>query len=309
MKSVKIREIRVFIKNKSVIVIASPTAVGKTGIAIQLAKFLSTEIISADSRQCYKEMKIGVARPAEAELKKVKHYFIASHSIQDAMNAATFEKYALAITKQHFEKYDVLIMAGGTGLYIKAFCEGMDEIPNVPPEIRRQIILKYEQEGLPWLQKEIQVKDPEFFAAGEIKNPQRLLRALEVSEATGQSILAFRKGEKIHRGFNIIKIGLELPKAELDRNIDSRVDTMIFNGLVSEVKTLLPYKHLSALQTPGYKEIIDHLEGKILLPDAIDLIKKNTRQFAKRQQTWFRKDKEITWFSPKDIDAIKNFLK
>ena len=295
--------------NKTVIIIAGPTAVGKTQLAIQLAKDLSTEIISADSRQCYKEMKIGVARPAEEALKEVKHHFIASHSIHEEVNAATFEKYALDATKQLFQKHDVIIMAGGTGLYIRAFCEGMDEIPTVPEDIRSQIVLKYKQQGLQWLQNEVQARDPDFFTAGEIKNPQRLMRALEVSEATGQSILTFRKGKKTSRGFNIIKVGLELPKNELHHNINQRVEKMIEDDLVSEVKTLLPYKHLSALQTPGYKEIVEYLEDKIALQDAIDMIKKNTRQYAKRQQTWFRKDKEIKWFAPKEIISIRNFLK
>ena len=291
--------------NKTVIVIAGPTAIGKTQVAIKLAKDFKTEIISADSRQCYREMNIGVARPSEEELKEVKHHFIASHSIQDTVNAGTFEKYALEITKQLFKDHDVLIMAGGTGLYIQAFCEGMDEIPNVPLNIRKQIESKYREEGLEWLQKEVQKKDPEFFTAGEIKNPRRLMRALEVSEATGQSIMSFRKGKKQKREFNIIKIGLQLPKEELHDNINKRVDKMISDGLVDEVKPLISYKHLSALQTPGYKEIIEYLDKKISFEEAIELIKRNTRQFAKRQLTWFTKEKEINWFLLQRLKRLK----
>jgi tRNA dimethylallyltransferase len=196
-------------------------------------------------------------------------------------------------------------MAGGTGLYIKAFAEGMDEIPHVPDEIRKAIISEYGERGIGWLQKEIQQKDPAFYKQGEIQNPQRLMRALEVAEATGRSILEFRKGKKEKRDFTIIKIGLELSKEELHRNINVRVDKMIEAGLIEEVKNLLPYKNLNALQTVGYSEIFNYLDGKILLKEAVELIKKNTRQYAKRQMTWFKKDKEIKWYSPADMEKIK----
>jgi tRNA dimethylallyltransferase len=297
------------LSNKSVIVVCGPTAVGKTKLAIQLAKDFKTEIISADSRQCYKEMNIGVARPSEKELKEVKHHFIASHSIQDEVNASTFEQYALEKTNGLFKDRDVVIMAGGTGLYSKVFCEGIDHIPPVPAEIRNQIALKYESAGLQWLQNEVKQKDPAFFESGEIMNPQRLIRALEVSEATGQSIMSFRKGKKKKREFNIIKIGLQLPKEELHFNINTRVDKMIIDGLVDEVRSLMPYKHLSAIQTPGYKEIIEYLDKKISFDEAIELIKRNTRHFAKRQLTWFTKDQEINWFSPAAMEAIKESLR
>ena len=289
---------------KTVIIICGPTAVGKTSVAIQLATHFKTEIISADSRQCFKELNIGVARPSAEELKEVKHHFIASHSIKEEVTAVTFEQYALQKTKELFHQHDIVIMVGGTGLYIKAFCEGLDAIPDVPAEIRKNIISNYESRGMEWLQNEVNEKDPAFYAAGEIQNPQRMMRALEVMEATGRSILSFRNGEKAKREFNIIKIGLKLPKEELIRNINTRVEKMMEEGLLHEVKQLQPGKNLNALQTVGYVEIFDHLEGKISLADAIEKIKTNTRQYTKRQMTWFKKDKEIKWFLPSQLSEI-----
>ncbi len=282
----------------TVIIISGPTAVGKTSFAIDLAKHFQTDIISADSRQCYKEMKIGVARPSDGELAEVKHYFIASHSITDDLNAGSFEKYALAAADKIFQKNTVAIMVGGTGLYIKAFCEGIDPMPVVPDEIRKQVIEGYEQKGLIWLQKELQQKDPAFWEVAEQQNPQRLMRALEVLYATGQSIMVYRTAKKTERPFRVTKIGLELPKEELHERIHMRVGKMMEDGLLEEVKTLTPYRSYNALQTVGYKEIFDHLDGKTSLEEAVTHIKTNTRQYAKRQMTWFKKDKEIQWMPP-----------
>ena len=292
------------VTHKTVIVIAGPTAVGKTSVAIRLAEHVKTAIISADSRQCFKELNIGVARPSEEELQKVKHHFIASHSIQDEITAVDFEKYALQKAEELFKVHDVVVLVGGSGLYIKAFCEGLDIIPAVDPVIRERIIKEYEAKGIEWLQQQIQEKDADFFAVGEIQNPQRMMRALEVVESTGQSILLFRKGEKAKRDFNIIKIGLELPKEELHRNIHSRVDSMMEAGQLNEVKQLVPYKNLNALQTVGYAELFEHLEGKPTLYDAVERIKINTRQYAKRQMTWFKKDASIKWFNPNQLGEI-----
>ncbi len=292
------------VTHKTVIVIAGPTAVGKTSVAIRLAEHFKTAIISADSRQCFKELNIGVARPSEEELQKVKHHFIASHSIQDEITAVDFEKYALQKAEELFKVHDVVVLVGGSGLYIKAFCEGLDIIPAVDPVIRERIIKEYEAKGIEWLQQQIQEKDADFFAVGEIQNPQRMMRALEVVESTGQSILLFRKGEKAKRDFNIIKIGLELPKEELHRNIHSRVDSMMEAGQLNEVKQLVPYKNLNALQTVGYAELFEHLEGKPTLYDAVERIKINTRQYAKRQMTWFKKDASIKWFNPNQLGEI-----
>ncbi|HSU28311.1 MAG TPA: tRNA (adenosine(37)-N6)-dimethylallyltransferase MiaA [Chitinophagaceae bacterium] len=283
---------------KKVIVIAGPTAVGKTSIAIQIARHFHTEIISADSRQCYRELNIGVARPSPEELALVKHHFIANFSIKEEINAAGFEQFALEKARELFKDHDTVVMVGGTGLYIKAFCEGLDEIPEVDPSIREKIKENYEKNGLGWLQEEIGKKDPAFYKEGEIRNPQRMMRALEVVVATGQSILSFRKKQKQTRDFEIIKIGLELPREELNRNIDSRVDKMMEAGLPEEVKQLLPFKNLNALQTVGYQELFEHLDGKTILEEAVAEIRKNTRHYAKRQMTWFKKDKEMTWFSP-----------
>jgi tRNA dimethylallyltransferase len=297
-------------KNKTVFIVCGPTSAGKTSVAIELSKKFETEIISADSRQCFKELNIGVARPSEMELQTVKHYFIASHSIHEPVNAGSFEQFALKKVNEIFRTHNVAIMVGGTGLYIKAFCEGMDEMPDVPAEIRRSIILNYEKNGLEWLQRETQKKDPAFYKEGEIQNPQRLMRALEVAEVTGRSILDFRRGKKEERDFKIMKIGLELPKEELHRNINTRVDKMIEAGLVEEVKKLLPYKHLNALQTVGYAEIFDYLDGKTSLKEAIELMKTNTRQYAKRQMTWFKKDKDINWIDARsaDLSALSNLI-
>ena len=293
-----------FPTNKTVIIVCGPTAVGKTAVAISLAKQLQTEIISADSRQCFRELKIGVARPSHEELKEVPHHFIASHSITENINAAFFEKYALQKANELFKNHDIVIMAGGTGLYIKAFCEGLDEIPAIDESIRKKIIDSYEMHGLGWLQEEVKIKDPEFYKSGEIQNPQRMMRALEVFESTGQSILSFRRNEKAKRDFRIIKIGLELPKEELHDNINLRVDKMVNDGLVEEVNSLRGYRDVNALQTVGYSEIFEHLDGKMSLETAIEEIKKNTRQYAKRQMTWFKKDKQINWVNAKQISRI-----
>ena len=291
-------------KQKTVIIICGPTAVGKTAVAISIAKQFQTEIISADSRQCFRELKIGVARPSGEELKEVPHHFIASHSINENINAAFFEKYALQKVNQLFKNHDIVIIVGGTGLYIKAFCEGLDEIPSIDESARKKIIDSYEMHGLGWLQEEIKMKDPEFYKSGEIQNPQRMMRALEVIEATGQSILSFRRNEKAKRDFRISKIGLELPKEELHANINLRVDKMANDGLVEEVDSLQSYRGVNALQTVGYSEIFEHLDGKTSLEVAIEEIKKNTRQYAKRQMTWFKKDKEINWVNAKQIGEI-----
>jgi tRNA dimethylallyltransferase len=291
-------------KDKAVIIICGPTAVGKTSVSIALAKYIHAEIISADSRQCFKELNIGVARPSDEELKEVTHHFIASHSITENINAAFFENYALQKVNELFRGHDAVVMAGGTGLYIKAFCEGLDEIPPIDDTIRKKIIKDYEMHGLGWLQEEVEKKDPEFYKVGEIQNPQRMMRALEVIESTGQSILSFRSNKKVKRDFRIVKIGLELPKEELHANISMRVDRMIDGGLVEEVRSLDGYRDVNALQTVGYSEIFEHLDGKISLETAIEEIKKNTRQYAKRQMTWFKKDKEIHWANAKQRSEI-----
>lgn len=294
--------------NKTVIIIAGPTAVGKTAVAIRLAKYFETEIISADSRQCFKELSIGVARPSEQELKEVPHHFIASHSVQEELTAATFEQFALQKINELFQVNDIVVMVGGTGLYIKAFCEGLDLIPEIDPAIRQEIVRSYEASGINWLQEQLEKKDSLFSQAGEMQNPQRMMRALEVVESTGQSILSFRKGEKVKRDFNIIKIGLELPKAELHSSIHMRVDNMMEAGLLEEVKRLVHFRNLNALQTVGYAEIFEYIDDNISLQKAMEQIKTHTRQYAKRQLTWFKKDKEFTWFHPSQVEKLKGII-
>ncbi|MBI2283222.1 MAG: tRNA (adenosine(37)-N6)-dimethylallyltransferase MiaA [Bacteroidetes bacterium] len=282
----------------TIILIAGPTAVGKTAFAIEVAKHFQTEIISADSRQCYREMRIGVARPSEQELAAVKHHFIASHSVTEDLNAGSFEKYALAAAEVIFQHHPVAVMVGGTGLYIKAFCEGIDPMPEVPDAVRQEVIKGYEQKGLIWLQKELQTKDPAFWAVAEKQNPQRLMRALEVCNATGQSILVFRTAKKRERPFRVIKIGLDLPKEQLHERIHLRVDRMMQEGLLEEVRSLVPCRSHNALQTVGYRELFEHLDGGCSLEEAVNHIKTNTRHYAKRQLTWFRKDQAFQWYEP-----------
>ena len=290
--------------NKTCILIVGPTAVGKTALAVKTALHYNTEIISADSRQCFKELNIGVAKPSADELQQVKHHFISSISIKDEMNAAMYEQYALGKINEIFKKHDVAVMVGGTGLYVKTFCYGIDEVPVIDEKIREKINADFEWEGLEWLQKEVEKNDPVYFAKGEIKNPHRLLRALEVKLSTGKSIIEFQTQQKKKRDFDIVKIGLELPKEQLHKNINSRVDAMMKAGLLDEVKKLQPYKKLNALQTVGYRELFGHLIGDLPLEDAVEIIKINTRQYAKRQMTWFKKDEEITWCEP-DFEKAK----
>jgi len=283
---------------KTCYVIVGPTAVGKTVLAIELAKHFNTDIISADSRQCFKELNLGVAKPSAQELKLVKHYFINSHSIKDTLNAAIFEQYGLEKVKAIFKQHDVAVMVGGTGLYVKTFTNGIDEVPEIKPAIREQIVADYEWEGLEWLQKEVEKKDPLYFEKGETKNPQRLMRALEVKLSTGKSIIDFQTQQKRNRDFDIISIGLEIPKEDLHKKINTRVDAMIKNGLLEEVKSLVAYKELNALQTVGYRELFGYLIGDLSLEDAVEAIKINTRQYAKRQMTWFKKDETVKWCVP-----------
>lgn len=294
---------------KTCIVIVGPTAVGKTALAIRVAEHFGTEIISADSRQCYREMTIGVAKPAEEELARVQHYFINSHSIQQDVNAAVFEQYALQSVNQIYAHNSVAVMTGGTGLYVKAFCEGLDDVPPVSLAVRERINEQFQQHGLSWLQQQVAEQDPLYYSTGEIQNPHRLMRALEVKLATGQSIRTFQQGKKATRAFRIVKIGLELPKEELHRNINHRVDLMMQQGLLEEVRSLLPWRHLNALQTVGYNELINYLDGNSTLSEAIGSIKTNTRQYAKRQMTWFRKSIDVQWFSPQNDAAILEYCR
>lgn len=288
--------------------IVGPTAVGKTVLAIDLAEALGTEIISADSRQFYREMTIGTAKPTPQELDRVKHHFINSHSIAERYDAAQFSEEALTKIYELFEKYNDVIVCGGSGLYIKALVEGFDDIPEVPDEIRESVTTNYKAYGLTWLQQTVQKLDPEYYRIADNQNPARLSRALEVVWATGKSITSFQKKQKRILPFTVIKIGLELERDELYRRIDERMDTMIEAGLFEEAEKLYPYREHNALQTVGYQEIFDFMEGKYDREEAIRLLKRNSRRYAKRQLTWFKRDEDITWFSKADGNELVRFL-
>lgn len=296
-------------KNNHLLVILGPTAVGKTSVAIELAKFLNTEIISADSRQFFKEMNLGTAKPSFEELESVPHHLINNLSIHDSYDVRDFEKDALEIMEKLFVKYQTLILTGGSGLYVDAVCHGFDPIPDISPKIRARIIQKYQTLGLSFLQEEVQILDPEYFEQVDQKNPQRLMRALEVCIGTGKPFSSFRNKQKVNRPFQIIKIGLERPREELYKRIDTRMDQMVSLGLFEEAKELFPFKHLNALQTVGYTEIFDFLKGKYDREEAERLLKRNSRRYAKRQMTWFKKDQDITWFHPDDLEGIMNFIR
>lgn len=294
---------------KKLIVIAGPTAVGKTALAIHVAHELQTEIISADSRQIYRELTIGTAKPSEAELKEVPHHFIDSHSITEDYDAARFGEEALQKIYTLFEKHDYVVVCGGSGLYIKALLEGFDDIPEVPDAVRDQLIEEFEAKGLLWLQNKMRELDPEHFRNIDHKNPMRLMRALEVKIATGKSISEFQKKVKKDLPFRVIKIGLELERAKLYERIDSRMDEMIAQGLFEEAQQLYPFKDKNALQTVGYQEIFDFMDGAYDREEAIRLLKRNSRRYAKRQLTWFKRDEEIKWFNPLNLEAVLECIK
>ena len=291
----------------TVFIIVGPTASGKTALSLQLAKHFNTSIISADSRQCFRELGVGVAKPTEAELQEVKHYFINSHSIHDVVNAQVFENYALQAVNEIFANNKYAVMVGGTGLYIKAFCEGLDEIPDVEEKLRETTISLYKKNGLSWLQQQVQENDPVFWAVGETQNPQRLMRALEVKLATGRSITSFQKKQPTLRPFNIVKLGIALNREVLYNNINQRVDGMMQNGLLDEARAMLPQRHVNALQTVGYKELFSFFDGNCTLTQAVDQIKQNTRHYAKRQLTWFKKDATIAWQPNANVNFANQF--
>ena len=293
---------------KYLVVIAGPTAVGKTDVAIKLANEWNTEIISADSRQFYNEMSVGTAKPDQHQLKEVQHHFIGQLSIHDYFNVSKFENEALALLKILFGKHKLVFMVGGSGLYIDAVCRGIDDFPDPVPEFRNYLKGIYKDDGIQKLQEMLLEQDPEYFATADINNPNRLLRALEVCHVTGKKFSEQRLNNSKKRDFQIIKIGLNLPRPDLFSRVELRVDQMIEKGLVEEVRSLLPYRHLNALNTVGYKEIFDYLDSKITLQQAIANIKTNTRRYAKRQMTWFKRTDEYTWFEPSQINEITNYL-
>jgi len=295
--------------NKTLIVIAGPTAVGKTAIAIQVAKHYNTVVLSADSRQFYREMSIGTAKPDADELAAVKHHFIDSHSIHENFSVGDFEKQALALLDKLFKEYDAVIMAGGSGLYIKAVCEGFDNLPVADAGTRDKLNKDFTEFGIKHLQERLKEVDPDYYEQVDIQNPQRLIRALEVFETTGKPISYYRKSTVNKRPFNIVKIGLNLPRDILYQQINYRVDKMLELGLLDEVRSLIPHRSLNALNTVGYSELFNYFDENTDLESALELIKQNTRHFAKRQLTWFRKDKDMHWMEADDEDVVNDIVR
>jgi tRNA dimethylallyltransferase len=295
------------LKNRTLIVVAGPTAVGKTALSIRLAQQFGTSIISADSRQCYREMQIGTAKPSAKELAMVPHYFINTHSIHESINAADFEQLALGYLDEIFSKANVAVLCGGTGLYIKALCEGIDEMPNVDPEIEKEVKADFEKNGLAWLQAKTAAIDAVFYAQAEQQNPVRLIRGLSFYLSNNISITAFQKRAPKIRNFDVIKIGLDLPRSVLYQRINDRVDQMMQAGLMEEVNLLYPHRAIKNLQTVGYAEFYE-VGAFPLNPEqitvAVEKVKQHTRNYAKRQLTWFRKDKDYIWFAPDEFDAV-----
>ncbi len=293
---------------KTLIVIIGPTGTGKTNLSIKLAQKFNTSIISSDSRQIYKELKIGTATPTKEELSQAKHYMIANKSIHDYFSAGIYEIEVLKIIEEIFKANDVAILAGGSGMYIDAVCKGIDIQPDIEPQIRQKVINQFKEEGIESLRFDLQRLDSEHYKFVDLNNPQRIMKALEICIQTGKTYTSFLKNKKKERSFNIIKIGLERPREELYERINKRVDIMLEEGLVEEAKQLHKHKNLNALNTVGYKELFAFFEDEYDLNEAIRLIKRNSRRYAKRQITWHKKDDEITWFHPSETQKIIEYL-
>jgi tRNA dimethylallyltransferase len=296
------------LKKPLLVCIVGPTAVGKTNVAITLAQQFSTEIVSADSRQFFKEMSIGTAKPSPEELAAAPHHFINSHSITQAFSVGDFEKEAISLLENLFEKHSIAFLVGGSGLYVQAITQGFDSLPKAPPELRAELNKQLTEKGIESLQKRLEALDPTYYNEVDIYNPQRIIRALEVCISTGQPFSAYRTHAANERPFEVLTIGLNTERSQLYDRINKRVDTMMEQGLLAEVETLLPYRELNALQTVGYQELFDYLEGKKSLEKAVEEIKQNTRRFAKRQLTWFRKNTETHWFEPQQVSQINALI-
>ena len=295
-------------KKGNLIVVMGPTAVGKTSVAINIAKKYNTEIISADSRQFYKEIKLGTAAPTVEEMQNVKHHFVGSLSVIDYFNVSQFEQEVIQLLEKEFIQRTSMVMVGGSGLYIDAVCKGIDNLPNADAKLRKDLNKLFEENGLEAIQKKLQTLDPNYYSEVDIKNPKRILRALEVCLQTGKPYSQLRTGQKVERPFNIIKIGLEMDRMQLNERILRRLNMMIQQGWVDEVKSVQEFRGQNALNTVGYKELFRFLDGDWTLEEAMEKINVNTRRYAKRQMTWFKRDKEMEWFAPDDSEAIFNFI-
>jgi len=293
---------------KTLIVIVGPTAIGKTALAIDIAKHYKTEIVSADSRQFFREMEIGTAKPNAVELAAAKHHFINSHSVTQLFSTGDFEVEALKVIENIFEKHDQAVMVGGSGLYINAVVNGLDEMPEIDFKIRAALNKQFQDEGLEIIQNQLKQHDPEYYEKVDQNNPQRMIRGLEVFLSTGKKLSSMLSSTKKQRPFNIIKIGLNTDRAKLYQSINLRVDKMMENGLLEEVKSLINYRRDNALNTVGYSELFDYLDEQVPLDVAVASIKQNTRRFAKRQLTWFRRDEDIKWFEPGKLESVINMI-
>jgi tRNA dimethylallyltransferase len=282
---------------KTLLVVAGPTAVGKTQFCVELARQFCTEVVSADSRQLYRELNIGTAKPTLAEMNGVPHHFIGSHSIHDPVNAGRYEREGLAVLDELFKKRDVVILAGGTGLYINAICFGLDDLPPASPALREQLRQQMATDGLTALQQQLKTLDPVYARQADLENQHRVVRALEVCLTTGQPYSSFRRQQAVSRPFRPVLTALERPRSELYARIDARVDAMLTAGLLDEARSLLPCRHLNALQTVGYREVFDHFDGLYDHDEMVRLIKRNTRRYAKRQLTWFHNQNDYEWLS------------
>ena len=295
-------------KTKILIIISGPTAVGKTAVAIAVARHFGSEIISADSRQIYREMSIGTAVPSPEEMKAVRHHFIQNKSAYDYYNAFMYETEVIKLLEDLFRRMNPVIMAGGSGLYINAVCHGIDDIPTVEPAVRQEMKELYAWEGIEGLRSLLKKVDPEYYKKADLRNPKRLLKALEITVQAGRPYSSFLTQTRKQRPFRILKAGLDLPREELYDRINRRVDRMIETGLMEEARRLYPHRDTNALNTVGYKELFDYFDKKISLDEAITRIKANTRKYARKQLTWFRKDPDIRWFHPEEKDKIIEWI-
>ena len=296
-------------KRGTLVVVVGPTGSGKSALAVKLATHLCAPIISTDSRQVFRGMPIGTAQPTREELAAAKHYFIADREVEDDFNCGKYETEALALLERLFTENDYVVAVGGSGLYVQALCEGMDDLPDADPAIRENLKQRLEREGLESLVAELRTLDPAYAEEVDLCNPARVMRALEVCLTTGRPYSEQRKGVTAERPFNIIKIGTDMPRDVLYDRINRRVDMMVDEGLEVEARTMYPKRHLNALQTVGYRELFEYFDGNCSFEEAVDLVKRNSRRYAKRQLTWFRRDAQTAWFNPSDLDAILEYIK
>lgn len=294
--------------SKRLLVVVGPTGSGKTDLSIRLARHYAAPILSTDSRQVYRGMPIGTAQPSDDQLQAVEHHFIASHDLKDNLNCGEYETQALERLEKLFADHDYVVAVGGSGLYVRALCEGMDDLPQADESLRAELCQRLEAEGVGVLAEQLRELDPAYYEVVDRSNPARVVRALEVCLQTGRPYSEQRTGERRPRPFEIVKIGVDLPREELYDRINRRVDQMLADGLEAEARTLYPYRELNALQTVGYREFFDYFDGRTSYDEAVELIKRNSRRYAKRQLTWFRRDPEVRWFRPDDDEAMINYI-